>query len=47
MAANLVKVGDNLVAVGAKWAEHPRAVSEASDTVITSLPGLPQVKFGD
>ena len=38
------EAGDNLVASGANWAEHPRAVSEASDTVITSLPGPPQVK---
>ena len=38
------EAGDNLVACGAKWADHPRAVSEASNTVITSLPGPPQVK---
>jgi len=38
------EAGDNLIASGAKWADHPRAVSEASDTVITSLPGPPQVK---
>jgi 3-hydroxyisobutyrate dehydrogenase len=38
------EAGDNLVAAGAQWAGHPRAVSEASDTVITSLPGPPQVK---
>jgi 3-hydroxyisobutyrate dehydrogenase len=38
------EAGDNLVASGAEWANHPRAVTEASDTVITSLPGPPQVK---
>jgi 3-hydroxyisobutyrate dehydrogenase len=38
------EVGENLVACGAKWADNPCAVSEASDTVITSLPGPPQVK---
>jgi 3-hydroxyisobutyrate dehydrogenase len=36
--------GENLVASGAQWAKNPRAVSEASDTVITSLPGPPQVR---
>lgn len=33
-----------LLASGAEWADSPRAVSEVSDTVITSLPGPPQVK---
>ena len=38
------EAGDNLVASGAEWANDPCAVAEASDTVITSLPGPPQVK---
>ena len=38
------EAGRNLIAAGAKWEKTPRAVSEASDIVITSLPGPPQVK---
>lgn len=38
------EAGETLVAAGAKWADNPLSVSEASDTVITSLPGPPQVK---
>ena len=30
------EAGDNLVASGAEWSNDPCAVSEASDTVITS-----------
>jgi len=36
--------GENLIASGAQWAEHPRALAEASDIVLTSLPGPPQVR---
>lgn len=33
-----------LEAAGAAWAESPRAVAEASDVVLTSLPGPPEVE---
>lgn len=36
--------GDELIAMGAEWADTPKAVAEASDTIITSLPGPPQVR---
>jgi 3-hydroxyisobutyrate dehydrogenase len=32
------------IARGARWAETPRAVAEASDVVFTSLPGPPEVE---
>jgi 3-hydroxyisobutyrate dehydrogenase len=38
------EAAEELLASGAEWADTPRAVSEVSDTVITSLPGPPQVK---
>src|SRR3989442_1419737 len=31
---------------GARWAETPRAVAEATDVVFTSLPGPPEVEAG-
>jgi 3-hydroxyisobutyrate dehydrogenase-like beta-hydroxyacid dehydrogenase len=34
----------NLCALGAGWAEHPRAVAERSDVVFTSLPGPAEVE---
>ena len=34
----------NLCALGAAWAEHPRAVAERSDVVFTSLPGPAEVE---
>lgn len=33
-----------LLAAGAEWADTPRAVAEASDVVLTSLPGPPEVR---
>ena len=36
--------GEELVIAGAQWAESPCELAEASDIVITSLPGPPQVK---
>jgi 3-hydroxyisobutyrate dehydrogenase len=30
--------------MGARWADSPKAVAQAGDTIITSLPGPPQVK---
>ena len=36
--------GEELVITGAQWAESPCELAEASDIVITSLPGPPQVK---
>ena len=36
--------GEKLVDAGAHWAGTPREVAERSDTIITSLPGPPQVK---
>jgi len=38
------EAGDELIAMGAEWANSPKAVAEASDTIITSLPGPPQVR---
>ncbi len=38
------EAGDELIAMGAEWANTPIAVAEASDTIITSLPGPPQVR---
>jgi len=35
---------DNLLALGAKWADTPQAVAQASDTIISSLPGPVQVE---
>ena len=35
---------DALVAAGATWADDARAVAEAADVVITSIPGPPEVK---
>ena len=32
------------LAAGAKWAATPKAVAEASDVVLTSLPGPPEVE---
>src|SRR5262245_14091887 len=32
------------LAAGAAWADSPRAVAEASDVVLTSLPGPPEVR---
>jgi 3-hydroxyisobutyrate dehydrogenase len=34
----------NLCALGAGWADHPRAVAERSDVVFTSLPGPAEVE---
>jgi 3-hydroxyisobutyrate dehydrogenase-like beta-hydroxyacid dehydrogenase len=34
----------NLCASGARWADTPRAVAEASEVVFTSLPGPPEVE---
>jgi 3-hydroxyisobutyrate dehydrogenase len=38
------EVAEKLVAAGAHWAATPREVAEVSDTIVTSLPGPPQVK---
>ena len=38
------KRADRLLAAGAKWANTPATLCTDSDTVITSLPGPPQVK---
>lgn len=35
---------ENLIALGARWADSPRAVAEVSETIITSLPGPPQIE---
>ena len=36
--------GNALVEMGAVWADSPKSVAEAADTIITSLPGPPQVR---
>jgi 3-hydroxyisobutyrate dehydrogenase len=38
------EAGEKLIAAGAHWSASPREVAERSDTIITSLPGPPQVK---
>lgn len=38
------EAGEQLIASGAKWADSPREVAETCDTIITSLPGPPQVR---
>jgi 3-hydroxyisobutyrate dehydrogenase len=38
------KAAEKLIAAGAEWAETPQALAGKADTVITSLPGPPQVK---
>jgi 3-hydroxyisobutyrate dehydrogenase len=38
------EAAEELIASGAQWADTPRAVAELSDTVITSVPGPPQVQ---
>ncbi len=38
------EAGEELIAAGAQWAESAQEVAEAADTVITSLPGPPQVR---
>lgn len=38
------KAAEKLIASGAKWADTPRALAGKSDTVISSLPGPPQVR---
>ncbi len=35
---------DNLLAGGAKWADSPRQLAQAADTILCSLPGPPQVE---
>ena len=36
--------GEEMISEGAEWAETPKAIAEAADTIITSLPGPPQVR---
>lgn len=36
--------GEELLEMGAQWADTPMAVGQAGDTIITSLPGPPQIK---
>lgn len=38
------QVAERHIAAGATWAETPRAVAEASEVVLTSLPGPPEVE---
>jgi len=38
------QVAERHIAAGAVWAETPRAVAEASEVVLTSLPGPPEVE---
>ncbi|MBT4286514.1 MAG: NAD(P)-dependent oxidoreductase [Deltaproteobacteria bacterium] len=36
--------GEEMISKGAEWADTPKAIAEAADTIITSLPGPPQVR---
>jgi 3-hydroxyisobutyrate dehydrogenase len=38
------EAAEKLIAAGAHWAGSPREVAETSDTIVTSLPGPPQVR---
>ncbi len=38
------KAAEKLIAAGAEWAETPKVLANKADTIITSLPGPPQVK---
>ena len=38
------KAAEKLIAAGAEWADTPQALAAKSDTIITSLPGPPQVR---
>ena len=38
------KAAEKLIAAGAEWADTPQALAAEADTIITSLPGPPQVR---
>ena len=38
------KTAEKLISAGAEWADTPQALAAKADTIITSLPGPPQVK---
>lgn len=38
------KAAEKMIAAGAEWADTPQALANKADTIITSLPGPPQVK---
>ena len=38
------KAAEKLIAAGAEWADTPQALAAKADSIITSLPGPPQVK---
>jgi len=38
------KAAEKLIAAGAEWADTPQALASKADSIITSLPGPPQVK---
>jgi len=39
------QAAEKLIALGAEWADTPQALAGVADTIITSLPGPPQVKI--